>query len=477
MLPPPQQVLYIICNRMGAPPSVLMEDTHLCGRYMHTHLCGRYMHRHSVEHGACDTVIGTQKCNGRGRGQGLARVGGQGQCVLCLHRSCSIFSDPVFALLPCVWSPAAGMPGHRYDCQCPIAGLCMASFVGARSRLSCRYALPRYTGSTPVCLSVCAQPHRSTSVARPPHHPAPPSPMAAVAGEMVMPVKPVVGPSIIMPLAGLSVDPSSGWRKAQDSVIRHFVTSFQESFGQSILGGVKVLSADRAFKEYRLDPSGKVLIDDGLSTVMALLRLESLVVSGTLLPENLCEPLQAALKNGIPVTPIYYQNDDQLSRLTWQTAAHGEENNRFLSSTLSDLMRVIQGISVTRPEETRWPDTTRYLLSVYGWPYLPKPQVTHTCLYPWVVLVLSCLSRMCGPVPARQSKRRNVARWVSAAKALAAPVLAWLDTRVSDKGPACLLCSPTHGVLLCPCVVSCPCFAARTGDNARAQQHTMCRGT
>ena len=41
---------------------------------------------------------------------------------------------------------------------------------------------------------------------------------------------------------------------------------------------------------------------------------------------------------------------------------------------------------------------------------------------------------MFGPVPARQSKRRNVARWVSAAKALGAPVLAWLDTRVADKG-------------------------------------------
>ena len=196
--------------------------------------------------------------------------------------------------------------------------------------------------------------------------------MAAVAGEMVMPVKPVMGPSIMMPLAGLSVDPSSGWRKSQDSVIRHFVTIFQESFGQSILGGVKVLSADRTFKEYRMDPSGKVLIDDGLSTVTALHQLESLVIAGTLLPENLCEPLQAALKNGITVTPVYYENDDRLSRLTWQTAAHGEENNKYLSSTLSDLMRVIQGISATRPEETRWPDTTRYLLSVYGWPCLPN---------------------------------------------------------------------------------------------------------
>ena len=132
---------------------------------MHTHLCGRYMHRHGVEHGAVGNTSWDRdaEVQRKGEGAGASESGWPGAVesyVLCLHRSCSIFSDPVFALPPCVWSPAAGMPGHRYDCQCPIAGLCMASFVGARSRLSyCQCAFPRYTGSTPVCLSVCAQPH------------------------------------------------------------------------------------------------------------------------------------------------------------------------------------------------------------------------------------------------------------------------------------------------------------------------------
>ncbi len=217
---------------------------------------------------------------------------------------------------------------------------------------------------------------------------------------MTMAPKPVAGPSVRMPLDKISVTAEeSGWRPVQPCVVAHFEALFPSSFGQSVLGGVKVQAADTSFSKLCEDGEGRVLLDDGRSTVAALKALKARVDDGSLPLDDLCLHLRDVFNEGLMVTPVYYESGGSLFRVVWNTACHSEENNKYLGSTIVDHIDCVKRVAAALPQESQWVDTQRYFVSLYG-----------------------------------EARRRNIHRWIASARALPETVLEWVRARVISKG-------------------------------------------
>ena len=209
--------------------------------------------------------------------------------------------------------------------------------------------------------------------------------------------KPMAGSSRRVRLLDLS--PCSGWRGEQPSVISHFVGEFPETYGQSITCGIKVLCNDSEFKTYTRDASNKIIVDDGRSSVAALLQLQARVDAQPDVLDTFCLHLQEVLTLGVPVTPLFYEDNSTTYRTLWNTACHTEENNKYLAATVADHVKAVTSVSELYSGESKWEDASKYLLSVYG-----------------------------------KAKRRSIQRWVTLAKRLPCEVLAWVEARVAQKG-------------------------------------------
>ena len=211
--------------------------------------------------------------------------------------------------------------------------------------------------------------------------------------------KPMAGSSRRVRLDDLS--PGTGWRDEQPSVVSQFVADFPETYGQSITAGIKVLSPDDSFKTYSRDSNNKILVDDGRSTVAALLQLKARVDAQDSALDSFCLHLQEVMNLGVPVTPLYYEDNSVTFRKLWNIGCHSEDNNKYLAATVADHVKAVKSVAEMYPGEAKWDDTTKYMMSVYG-----------------------------------KSRRRNICRWVSLAKRLPGEVITWIDTRVATKGLA-----------------------------------------
>ena len=104
---------------------------------------------------------------------------------------------------------------------------------------------------------------------------------------------------------------------------------------------------------------------------------------------------------GVPVTPLFFEENCPTFRTLWNTSIHTEENIKYLAATVADHVKAVNKVSELFPGESKWDETAKYMLAVYG-----------------------------------KSKRRSVHRWLSLAKRLPCEVLQWVEARVAKKGLA-----------------------------------------
>ena len=120
------------------------------------------------------------------------------------------------------------------------------------------------------------------------------------------------------PLEKLSLGERSGWRNRSTKRVGELRTTFADGqFGQSVACGVQVLPVE--------DADGASLIDDGVSTVQALVELKAAHAEGKLTTDT---QLLAIFEQGLQVTVVQYpDNDDLIARRAWNTGKHDEESN------------------------------------------------------------------------------------------------------------------------------------------------------
>ena len=130
--------------------------------------------------------------------------------------------------------------------------------------------------------------------------------------------KPRFVQNALLPLERLSLGERSGWRNRSAKRVGELRTTFADGqFGQSVACGVQVLPLE--------DADGASLIDDGVSTVQALVELKAAHAEGKSITD---EQLLAIFEQGLQVTVVTYpDNDDLVARRAWNTGKHDEESN------------------------------------------------------------------------------------------------------------------------------------------------------
>ena len=132
-----------------------------------------------------------------------------------------------------------------------------------------------------------------------------------------------VGPKFlrnaIIGLDCLSVDdPNTGWRTTCQERVAALTADFKAgNFGLTVACGVTILDKE--------GNDGKKLIDDGVSTVMALLACQAFFAGqpDVEVPHNLAD----IFDNGLTVKVVEYSdNDDREARECWNVARNDEES-------------------------------------------------------------------------------------------------------------------------------------------------------
>ena len=131
--------------------------------------------------------------------------------------------------------------------------------------------------------------------------------------------KPKFVKNALIPLEKLSLRERSGWRNRSSSRVQQLADIFAAGqFGLSVTCCVQVLPLE--------DVDGASIIDDGVSTVQALVDLKASYTDKRL--EVTDAQLLAIFNQGLQVTVVTYSdNEDMLSRRAWNTGKHDEESN------------------------------------------------------------------------------------------------------------------------------------------------------
>ncbi|CAK0903064.1 unnamed protein product, partial [Prorocentrum cordatum] len=110
--------------------------------------------------------------------------------------------------------------------------------------------------------------------------------------------------------------------------------------------------------------SWKYMLDDGKSTIEALMQLKAEYAAGTLGP--CCEKLTQVLVSGeLVVQAVHYPSGDTLERFAFNAHAHDEENNTFLPTTVATKIKLIKSIKATVPG-SEWNLVQTWLEGRYG---------------------------------------------------------------------------------------------------------------
>ena len=132
----------------------------------------------------------------------------------------------------------------------------------------------------------------------------------------------------VMQLDSLEVDdPKTGWRDTSEARVKELKTTFLGgAFGLSVCCGVTVLEKESA--------NGKKLIDDGVSTIKALLECRAFFADNPseVPPKSLTDIFKLGL--GVRVI-VYPDDDDREARECWNIARHDEESNQIRWSSLA----------------------------------------------------------------------------------------------------------------------------------------------
>ena len=170
----------------------------------------------------------------------------------------------------------------------------------------------------------------------------------------------------LVQLTSLSVDdPVTGWRPVDQERVAFLVNEFKSGqFGLTVACGVTILETEAS--------DGKKIIDDGVSTVKALLAckdffyaeqqegLEPEENDATPIPKNLA----AVFEHGLEVKVIKYtDDDDREARICWNVARHDEESFTVRWSSVS---QKVQAAQVWCRRHGDWATARAAMLDFYG---------------------------------------------------------------------------------------------------------------
>ena len=130
----------------------------------------------------------------------------------------------------------------------------------------------------------------------------------------------------------LSVDDANtGWRDGSEERVEALFQTFAGGgFGMTVTCGVQVLGLETI--------DGKTIIDDGVSTVKALLRCRRECA-----PETWSAHLADVFKSGLPCKIVKYgDDDDRDARELWNVAKHDEDNNTVRWSSLYQKLKIVR---------------------------------------------------------------------------------------------------------------------------------------
>ena len=149
-----------------------------------------------------------------------------------------------------------------------------------------------------------------------------------------MSLKPTTLNAVTIPLESISLDPEhSGWRPVSEKRINELKDMFKGGqWAQTVSSGIQLLPVK--------DCHGNTLLDDGYSTVSALVSLRDEHVRLGTDPED--EALKEIFKNGLTNVPVvnYPDNSDRSIRRAWNLGKHDEESNTVRWSTIADKIDV-----------------------------------------------------------------------------------------------------------------------------------------
>ena len=147
----------------------------------------------------------------------------------------------------------------------------------------------------------------------------------------------------------ISVGEQSGWRPHDLSRQQEIkMDLMQGKYGHSILRDPQLLKSCRDSK-YLLDPSGLILVGDGLQLISALKSIqEDWVRAGKPKPgvetqagndggdgeadQGFDSRVVEIFNNGLVCDVVAFDSDEPLSRLTWYASTHDEESVRAVAA-------------------------------------------------------------------------------------------------------------------------------------------------
>ena len=169
-----------------------------------------------------------------------------------------------------------------------------------------------------------------------------------------------VGPKFlrnaIIGLDCLSVDdPNTGWRTTCQERVAALTADFKAgNFGLTVACGVTILDKE--------GNDGKKLIDDGVSTVMALLACQAFFAGqpDVEVPHNLAD----IFDNGLTVKVVEYSdNDDREARECWNVVRHDEES---FTVRWSSIHQKISSALMHHRKTGDWTQAKTAMLEFYG---------------------------------------------------------------------------------------------------------------
>ena len=148
--------------------------------------------------------------------------------------------------------------------------------------------------------------------------------------------------AVTIKLENISLNPEkSGWRSLSEKRIGELLSIFKGGqWGQTVSSGIQLLPVQ--------DSDGKTLVDDGCSSVAALVRLRDEHQRLGTDPED--EAVLEIFKNGLANVPVvdYPDNWDRSLRRAWNVGKHDEESNTVRWSTVADKLNVAMDIQADR---------------------------------------------------------------------------------------------------------------------------------
>ena len=145
--------------------------------------------------------------------------------------------------------------------------------------------------------------------------------------------KPKILRTVTIKVDNISLSENSGWRAASTARIDELVSIFKAGqWGQSVSSGIQLLPVQ--------DSDGKTLLDDGYSSVAALLQISEEYKRLGTDPED--ESLKEIFTNGLTNVPVvnYPDNLDKSLRRAWNVGKHDEESNTVRWATIADKIGV-----------------------------------------------------------------------------------------------------------------------------------------